>query len=119
TRQHYRTIGEIRQQPLRYAAVVVDEVAFRVLLRGPVDLLQVREVDLLLDWGFRWRRRWLVQRGGVDVRALPHDPTLVIIVPPLRSREAGRGKREGAAFDPWLTSTMGKTLTCGVAPTLS
>src|SRR5438552_1504720 len=36
----------IRQQPGRHRAVELDEIAFRVLLLGPEDLVEVGELDV-------------------------------------------------------------------------
>ena len=45
SRHDERTIAQVRQQPGGDCLVILDQVALRVSLLGPVDLLEVREVD--------------------------------------------------------------------------
>ena len=60
TCKHDRPVGEIWQQPLRYRAIVIDQIALRVLLGRPIDLVQIRERDVLLNGAFGRRRWWIV-----------------------------------------------------------
>ncbi len=44
-REHDRAVAQVRQQPVRDAAVVLDHVALGVAVGGPEHLVEVREID--------------------------------------------------------------------------
>ena len=50
--QRERTVVQMRKQPLRNAAVVVDQVALRVAVARKEHLVEIRERELLLADGY-------------------------------------------------------------------
>ncbi len=49
-RQNQRAILQIREQPIRDRAVILDEIALRVAFLRPEDLVEVRQAQIALLW---------------------------------------------------------------------